>query len=190
MNLKVPIISSPSGEEPTLKYRSCRGFRWRDDLARMPSEWVGDTETMQSKATPDKYSIKCRGLACQDRRKTRPGNKSCSNGHLCKDCCYRAQRDGSPECAYSTHNASFAKVQMQQVSSQIVYAQSTEPQTGANAGDVQLYKSERRPCTIATPNPFCLDYDISLPHQRESKRLTIPHIECLAYFSAVTKEVC
>lgn len=49
--------------------------------------------------------MKCPGRLCKDRLSARIGNKACTNGLMCKQCCDDHQREGFlPKCGYSSHN--------------------------------------------------------------------------------------
>lgn len=97
-------MPSTSGGAPRLQYRNCEKFRWRDDLGRVPPEMVDDMWSKKAQISERPSSLKCNGLACSLRDKPRAGNRSCSNQTSCKDCCERAQKEGAPQCSYSSHN--------------------------------------------------------------------------------------
>lgn len=90
-----------------VEYRKCEFFRWRDDLGRMTSELVDDMWSKKNNGLSDREraGVRCVGVGCAMRQQPRSGNRSCSNGRLCKSCCERAQKEGSPPCTYSSHNA-------------------------------------------------------------------------------------
>lgn len=88
-------------------YRKCDMFRWRDDLGRLPPEMVDEMWSKKNlgPANREKSGVKCSGQSCSVREQPRPGNRSCSNGRYCRNCCERAQKNGASACNYSSHNA-------------------------------------------------------------------------------------
>lgn len=51
-----------------------------------------------------RHTLTCTGAPCDARQKRSSGNKLCSNGQLCKDCCLNYQGQGFPPCRHSAHN--------------------------------------------------------------------------------------
>lgn len=99
---------SPSGQTSGNRYRKCDMFRWRDDLGRLTSEVVDDIWSKKNEGSQggDRGTGRsCQGSGCVARQNPRVGNKSCSNGRSCRNCCERAQTNGAPLCSYSSHNA-------------------------------------------------------------------------------------
>lgn len=65
----------------------------------MPDWWVDGAHL-----TTDGRKIRCPGEPCMARVKVHFGNKKCSNGGLCSDCCQKYQDKGFLACDYSPHN--------------------------------------------------------------------------------------
>lgn len=90
----------------TDEYRPyCDGFKWRVDYQQMPDWWVSEVTqpvTPGSKKPP----VRCPSESCQMRPKPHNGNRECSNGQLCKECCLAAQDKGYFDCLCSSHNRS------------------------------------------------------------------------------------
>lgn len=87
-------------------YRPCSMFIWLDKAPRAPAWWIDQTvkeneSTKEGKRKP----IKCPGVRCHLRTHQKDGNRQCSNGGLCKECCDYYQRNGFlPSCGYLPHN--------------------------------------------------------------------------------------
>lgn len=74
-------------------------FRWLDPVLHPEQQSI----TTPSKGG-NKAGLVCPGESCRVRTKPNRGNRNCSNGTLCSDCCYRVQNDGRPQCLYPQHN--------------------------------------------------------------------------------------
>lgn len=75
-------------------YRGCEFFRWLDNQHICPQWWINENAT-----------FRCPGEPCQMRTKPNPGNKKCSNGSMCADCCHKYQIKGFNRCDYGPHNS-------------------------------------------------------------------------------------
>lgn len=49
-------------------------------------------------------SLPCPGDCCKRKVKPNPGNRQCSNGRLCIECCDKQQSNGYSRCHYTQHN--------------------------------------------------------------------------------------
>lgn len=85
-------------------YRACKFFIWLEKAPVMPEWWL-DQHAKGNIILNGKYVIRCPGALCQQRTTPHYGNKACSNGGLCNECCDEYQRGGFlPNCSYSSHN--------------------------------------------------------------------------------------
>lgn len=96
-------VSDKGAEDSDLSYRSCTVFIWLDRAPRAPDWWV-DQSTASGTGKGSRSTPRCPGLRCGDLRK-RDGNRQCSNGGLCKECCDIYQKGGFlPKCDHVPHN--------------------------------------------------------------------------------------
>lgn len=102
---RVRVLESDNGHlDNDDSYRSCPIFIWLEDGPRAPEWWV-DQNTSGKTFINGKYVVKCPGSKCMERRVPRDGNKACTNGALCNECCNTYQQGGFlPCCAYASHN--------------------------------------------------------------------------------------
>lgn len=101
-------------------YRACTKFEWLDEAPRAPEWWV-DQNIAGNVIVEGKYVVKCPGMKCAARRAPRNGNRACTNGGCCNECCDEYQRRGLlPRCGYSSHNF---KKKIDEVSGQGSFAQ-------------------------------------------------------------------
>lgn len=103
--------SQVQGLKPDASYRPCSRFVWLEKHPRAPTWWVDQA----TGAKGGGKSIKCPGVRCLQKsvaegkemsgRKPKDGNKLCTNGGLCRECCDVYQRgDFLPDCGYAPHN--------------------------------------------------------------------------------------
>lgn len=90
------------GENEYVAYRDCTKFTFREDLEPMPEWWVDENLFPENRGKMTR--IKCPGLSCRQKTKPSQGNRACSNGTLCYECCDLYQQSGFPACEHSSHN--------------------------------------------------------------------------------------
>lgn len=69
----------------------------------MPDWWLDEEEKDVEKDVVIRKP-RCPGEPCLGRMKANHGNKLCSNGGLCSDCCQKYQEIGFRSCDYAAHN--------------------------------------------------------------------------------------
>lgn len=116
------------------EYHNCSGFRWRDDMPSVMGQVDDFGHSASLLEVNPEYSVTngvgkssdapelndrgtiimnaCPGMQCAQRTRSHIGNKSCSNGGLCKTCCEKAQQTGSSRCSYSSHNRSIFSLEL------------------------------------------------------------------------------
>lgn len=103
---KTHVMEAQENGMPPIKdsYRPCKTFTWLEETPKAPAWWIEAIIRSMAKPETD-FSIKCPGRTCKDRRNARVGNKSCTNGLLCRQCWDDYQKNGFlPKCGYSSHN--------------------------------------------------------------------------------------
>lgn len=106
---KKEVEASVTGLTPDNSYRPCGRFIWLEKHPRAPAWWVDQMTAVDRK----KGNVRCPGVRCLQKgtpntkggRKPKNGNKLCTNGGLCRECCDLYQRGGFlPDCGYAPHN--------------------------------------------------------------------------------------
>lgn len=151
-----------------------------------PSIWSGEGSTglEVGKGLPENNV--CAGELCANRPKASHGNKSCSNGVVCKRCCREAQRKGSPRCRYSGHNKSPFEIGLEEVSPLTSSETATDllQQQEACSSLLSVIGSSPSPATISLPrsntyadeshNQGPLELGIRTPSGRNRERSQTP----------------
>lgn len=98
-----------AGLTPDASYRPCDRFVWLEKHPRAPSWWIDQTTA----GDDANRGIRCPGARCVQKgtsnpkgdQKSKKGNKNCTNGGLCKECCDAYQRGGFLQsCGHAPHN--------------------------------------------------------------------------------------